>query len=919
MGVEWAIDDSYISVGMSNNSCYIFDVSDSNPNNWFKHRVVTDGGIDAVWLNEFLITCGSGGTSTYWISNFTKSNDWGSQYYFDRIPGYNYRFVRADALTGSHEIKIFGLRIGVNNGNTVELYSNTMADEVTEVVASNSGIFTNQINLNRIYKFSSDLSTSELMLSGSGNIHKYLSFDISNDGNYIALGCHASQEKPYVFINSTSDMTNNYDILIEDNDTNHYNRCLEFDSNNNIYFGTYYNGYGTDEDLYFYTLSDGMPETPEEEEYIYVNLFDSMTGANLFYYEEPFVGSIQSTANIAWGKFYLNSELVTISETGYTIKLDLDSSIFSDGSYNTLSFKGYADNNPRGFTNEQHTTWSNYTVTRTFHSGNTYDIYLTPVDFESNEDMTNYEEYVGNGPTYWYLGTDKYNYTKGEQLIIKYKFPSKQELADSGYYPSFGFQITIHKNGIGWWERTWGDYAGTSVYINPEELVYGNYGYLYIDTNNLDADEGVTDYEVNIFSPDQGLFWVRHNPSNPDGLWFRIVDGVFNPTGTISSVNPSEPYIGQNVNISFIANNRGKLTYTDIIDPSGEEWLITEFTKPLSTIHTFTSFYNPSTYKIIEYVWNGYEYVEVDNDFIYVNTSDGNHTGHNIEYMEISRDRYIAGYSFAEIAYNTLDTTAKFVITTPKGEQSRYSTILTDTGPAVYRFFIHKDSPIGKYTVTLVGLNGNYTSYFYVVYDEFNYVEFGKHTYYKNEQFDIYLKHDNRVGLIFYKENQYGNWIPQGQTIYFEKGLDVGYYPVPRSIVAPSPGNWKVEMYSVNNRVPIRLLATHETVVIELPIDDEIIINDGTILPPLDPVLGAIAGLIITMFCIISPMIILKGLKASQNLPAVTYALTGSLGIIISVLLGMFPFWVLPFILIVGIIILLMQYVINNRGQNGGE
>ena len=88
------------------------------------------------------------------------------------------------------------------------------------------------------------------------------------------------------------------------------------------------------------------------------------------------------------------------------------------------------------------------------------------------------------------------------------------------------------------------------------------------------------------------------------------------------------------------------------------------------------------------------------------------------------------------------------------------------------------------------------------------------------------------------------------------------------------------------------------------------------ILPPLETTLGYIVGLIATMFLLLMPLIITKGLHARQQPPALVYAFSGGIGIAISVLFGWFPTWIIAFIILIGVIISFLTYI---RGQGKGE
>ena len=90
--------------------------------------------------------------------------------------------------------------------------------------------------------------------------------------------------------------------------------------------------------------------------------------------------------------------------------------------------------------------------------------------------------------------------------------------------------------------------------------------------------------------------------------------------------------------------------------------------------------------------------------------------------------------------------------------------------------------------------------------------------------------------------------------------------------------------------------------------------QDGStdVLPKIGDQLGYIVGLIITMFCMLAPLLIAHGLHANVSIPALAYALCGGVGVAVSTGLGFFPFWILAFIVIIGILIVVVKYVFNS-------
>jgi hypothetical protein len=559
----------------------------------------------------------------------------------------------------------------------------------------------------------------------------------------------------------------------------------------------------------------------------------------------------------------------------------------------------------------------NHDINITISQGSIIDIYLIPIGY--TEQPENSKEWNFYNDLICEISTDKNVYTSGEQMIITYKIPSIQEF-DEADMDTSGWQLTIHKSGIGWYNRLYGDFTSDAEYVVPNDdfdIIYGYTAIIYLDVDNLGLSAGVNDFEINIGHIGGGLLWQNRYLTLAwnEGLWFKVINGTFTPNGTIADIEPDYPLIGERTLISFTANNRGKLVYQDLLDLTHQEYVITTFEKPTGAVFVNTSFYSIAPYKVTLYVWDGYQLQDVDNAFVQVNGSGENYSGYNIEYCEISKDRYIAGFSYAEIAYHSLNTTATFIIKTPKDERSRYSTILTET-EGVYRFKIDAFSQIGKYNVTFIGLD-TYYSYFYVVYNENNYIEFAKNVFTTNENFVLFVRNDVRIGLTFYQKDMHDNYVPRGENIYFTENTIASYVTIDKSQVKPEIGEWRVEMWQVNDRARIRLLATWDCTVIQYSASTDWPPVNIDIINSIPYALKLFLGILIPILFAIIPLLVIAFISKTgreiDNLEIICVAFF-FFGMFISILLTFLPV-VSIFIVLLGVIVTFaLMYIQRKEG-----
>jgi hypothetical protein len=312
-------------------------------------------------------------------------------------------------------------------------------------------------------------------------------------------------------------------------------------------------------------------------------------------------------------------------------------------------------------------------------------------------------------------------------------------------------------------------------------------------------------------------------------------------------------------------------------------------------------------------IWNGASpngaYVTVDTiSAFYVNSTDNSTIGYDVEYLDPERKMIVAGLHPLEFAYSSLKTgTTEFVVRNPDGDKTRFSTMIASPCKGMYSQMLPSTSPIGIWNVTMYG-NETLTFSFNVVADENNYIDFFKNTYNSDEAFQVYVIHDVKVLLKFYKQDINGDWIATGGKFFVDKVVPNGLVTIDRNLVTPTSGNWKVEMWECDNRIEIRLLSSYTATVTVTGVSPTDYMPSGDIFPQLDPALGFIVGLIITMFCLLLPFAVGKAL-GSDGIPTFVYGVTACLGVGVSVVLGLFPFWIIPFVLTVGVIILAVKYI----------
>jgi hypothetical protein len=567
-----------------------------------------------------------------------------------------------------------------------------------------------------------------------------------------------------------------------------------------------------------------------------------------------------------------------------------------------------------------------FTDTRQFVANTTYDLLLLLLDpsyvFENKWLGTgrDLKDNPPGGPPWAHIDiwTDKIEYLSGEQIILAYHLPAKSWFTATGK-DWLDYRWVIRDEPLGWWGNIWTSPDTTFIMPNsvyPKSLAYDSWQYIYIYANSAylgTIPDGVTKYYVDFTNEKSGINDVLTRDPSPT---FKVRGDAIIPAGTIWATNPVSPMPGQNFYMNFTSNNNGHFSIMDALNPSTNP-VVKEFNKQVVNF-TFSpvTFPYTSVWRVSMYVSDGDDDTLVDTIDVVVGNATNTSMGGNLEYLQMSQDRYVSGLHHAVIYYHTKAAWALITVKMPNGETSMYG-INTTLLQGIYNFSIPSYAQIGKWDVTMNTANGSLSTYFYVVADDDNYVEFSKNVYKPNEPFVVYLTKTVNCVLIFYMADIEGNYVAQGERVYFEAADGNGIMSVPLTYVVPVTGKWRVEMWQTDYRIQIRKLATYDATVTVVP--DTSGPGDDSILPSIgDPVLGAVIGLIITIFMTLSPFIVVRALNSNIDVPELVYAIMGGLGVFISVMFGFFPMWTIPFILTLGIIVSVLLYLMNKRGQGGG-
>jgi len=564
------------------------------------------------------------------------------------------------------------------------------------------------------------------------------------------------------------------------------------------------------------------------------------------------------------------------------------------------------------------------TITLTLYAGQTYNIYLEPTWYIDGVTYNHCKD--GDDSSYICLNKDTYDF--GETVRCEYVMPSGAWLNANGYL-THGWEIRIYNRDDYFIGLIWSNtpFVHRFKQDDGEILFDGNRHTLewtIKEFNSYGYDEYFNDYEIVVFNPDAFLGingWIL------DNFIFYCNGDEFIPEGNITSVTPNPAYFGQDVTISWTSNGQGQL---EIVHGSYSNTSRNVFFRTTygysEGVHTITKQMTAiGTFYINLYVDSSSinDTLPDDTAVLTVNPLGTNGSygsmSYGVAYLYIPMPRVIAGLDTLQIGYRSYKNDSQLIITSPRGEITWFSTTVDNVSDNILEIPVESYMQIGTWNVTLYGGHINGTSVilrssFNVVNEEGNWIEFGKNVFYDNEQFTVYVKHTYRVALTFYK-----NDIAQGENMILQiNEYDNDKLTIPYSFAKPSYGNWRVEMWRINDRNRVYELAEWDCRVVSAPSEIAVDTTGTVIFPTIGQPLGSIVGMIITVVSLLLPFMVSAGLHMKQNLHPVIFAFSGAIGISISTVLGLFPSWLPIFLVIVGIIVIVITFLLKNN-QSGGE
>jgi hypothetical protein len=377
--------------------------------------------------------------------------------------------------------------------------------------------------------------------------------------------------------------------------------------------------------------------------------------------------------------------------------------------------------------------------------------------------------------------------------------------------------------------------------------------------------------------------------------------------------------MGQEVSIAWQSNGNG---YIEICYPNGHVY----YRQPYgysSGVHTLTKTITAIGTLAVNLYTNSLLYnntLPVDTDTLICTPLGTNGTygsyGYGVPYLYIPSYRGIAGYDTIYIYYRTYKNDSILNVTSPRQEQTFFSTTVSNQSDNVLAIPLEPYMQIGVWNVTLTGgdISGNtivLSSSFNIVNEEGNWVEFTKNVYNTNEVFSLFIKHTYRISLTFYKDD-----IAQGESLIYEIGEnDNTIVNIEKSLIALMAGNWRVEMYRINDRNIVELLAEDICMVeyakaIDEPLNIDFI---GVIPAPIKLLIGIIIPVIFALIPLLVTASLSRKGKDIDNLELICVAFF-FFGMFISIMLTFLPVASI-FIVLLGVIVTFaLMYIQRKEG-----
>jgi hypothetical protein len=523
----------------------------------------------------------------------------------------------------------------------------------------------------------------------------------------------------------------------------------------------------------------------------------------------------------------------------------------------------------------------------------TISIVLYPLGYEffENEKIELHDDLI------WGLRTDKKLYTYPEQVLIQYMFPKAVDMVRKGKPLDSNWKI--YASDVSNWYRD-----------SAENKSFG--GFIYdAEWHSLkpftppDTVDGIDTYSMVMFRDTwiPGIF--DDYVSGPE---FTVLQATtFVPSGNITSILPYPVNIGEDITVTFNANNNGEIRVKHI--PTNDILSIKTFDKPVTTATAKFNFARVGLFEVQLYVSYGVNKSLEDTETFYINVTGDNYEewGYNVPYLMVEGDKIITEFDTLIVYYKSLQNNTEIRINSPRGSRAPFSTMVSNKTGGILKIPFKSWMTIGRWNISMNISTYPYvlTDYFNVIADENNFMDFTKNEYDIEESIAFYLRHNVRCKVTFLKGD-----IQRGTDIFFENGtLPDGYYTLIDTSFFDY-GTWTIQLWQTNNRIPIRLL-----------VEDYIIINPHkTTLPnagniggfslSIQPPFSYFAGAFIIILLTLTPIFFGYMFKIDLgSIPQFLYLVFALIGFVISILFGFFPIWSIALLIVVGALIVTILWL----------